>query len=357
MFYQPIWEYAGHKLVKRPDTPNYHIMWTRKGSSRVRRKSTGTSDLETAKARLISFVQERATHSQRRIQNPVLLHLLAEYVDRLAKKSSRWIPEIGALKQWTRFCDLHDIVYVDELTRAMQDRYVEWRFSEIRKMGRQGSNATVNRDLRTLRAALNDAWREEILERQPRIISLSEPKYRQEFLFPEEVERLLTCCREDYLYRFVMIALHTLQRPGAVVDLHRDQVDLRTGRIDFLPDAEIQTRKRKPVVRISKTLKPVLEEAIEESCTGYLIERHGRPVQKVQRGFRAARIAAGLGDLVTPYTLRHTGATLLLAAGVPIRQVAGMLGHTVLRTTEEYGKHAPEFMREAADALDQLYIT
>ncbi len=94
---------------------------------------------------------------------------------------------------------------------------------------------------------------------------------------------------------------------------------------------------------------------MEESCTGYILERHGRQIQSVRNGFNAARRAAGLGDDVTPYTLRHTGATLLLAAGVPIRQVSGMLSDTEARTTEEYGKHHPEFLREAADALDCIF--
>jgi integrase len=101
-------------------------------------------------------------------------------------------------------------------------------------------------------------------------------------------------------------------------------------------------------------LAPILAEAIEESTTGYLIERRDRPVCTIRRSFAAACQRADLHD-VTPYTLRHTGSTLLLAAGVPIRQVAGMLGHTEQRTTELYGKHHIDFLSQASSTLDELF--
>lgn len=169
------------------------------------------------------------------------------------------------------------------------------------------------------------------------------------------MDRLLDACTLDHLRLFCTIALHTLQRPGAILELRTEQVNLRSARIDFLPPGEAQSRKRRPVVPVSDTLQPLLAESIGESETGFVVEWNGRPVASVGRAFRAARNAAGLGTDVTPYTLRHTGATLLLAAGVPIRQVAGMLGHTEERTTELYGKHHVDFLGDAKRALDRLF--
>jgi hypothetical protein len=37
-----------------------------------------------------------------------------------------------------------------------------------------------------------------------------------------------------------------------------------------------------------------------------------------------------------------------------MRQIAGMLGHTLLAATERYAVHAPEYLSEAASALDPL---
>jgi integrase len=355
MFYEPIWEYAGYKLVKRPDTTNYHITWYRPGGGRLRRRSTGTSDLEEAKRRLIELAHDRRGPDHYEEGPPALLDLLSRYVARVTKNAYQRMPEHTALQTWTEFCEQFDVVYPDELSRGMQDRYIAWRRERIRRKGFQGSNGTFNRELRVMRAALNDAIAEGLIETAPRIKGLAEPPPRQRFLFADEVDRLLAACDSDHLYRFCMIALHTLQRPGAIFSLRAEQVDLRAGLIDFLPAYEVQTRKRRPVVPISKSLRPVLIEAIEDSNTGYLIERSGRPVRKVRKGFNAAREAAKLGPDVTPYTLRHTGATLLLGAGVPIRQVSAMLGHSEQRTTEMYGKHHVAFLNEAVTALDRVY--
>ena len=59
MYYEPVWEYQGHKLVKRPGTSNYSITWYRSGSGRGKKKTTGTDDLELAKEKLIDFVRAR----------------------------------------------------------------------------------------------------------------------------------------------------------------------------------------------------------------------------------------------------------------------------------------------------------
>lgn len=118
----------------------------------------------------------------------------------------------------------------------------------------------------------------------------------------------------------------------------------------------MQSSKRKPVVPISETLAPELERAVQESQSGFVIEYEGRPVQSIKTAFRRACRIAKLED-VTPYTLRHSGATLLAAAGVPLRQIAGVLGHTQQRTTELYAKHSPEYLQEASNAMNRILGT
>ena len=40
-----------------------------------------------------------------------------------------------------------------------------------------------------------------------------------------------------------------------------------------------------------------------------------------------------------------------------MRQLAGMMGHSEITTTEMYAKHSPEFLQAAAGALDELFGT
>ena len=57
--------------------------------------------------------------------------------------------------------------------------------------------------------------------------------------------------------------------------------------------------------------------------------------RSVQRIFRRASLQSGVHS-VTPHTLRHSYATLLVEDGVDIRFVAELLGHQNLATTQKY---------------------
>lgn len=56
---------------------------------------------------------------------------------------------------------------------------------------------------------------------------------------------------------------------------------------------------------------------------------------------------------VVLHTLRHTAASLMVAGGVPIFDVAKVLGHSTLQVTMRYAHFAPEAGRAAIDALDR----
>ena len=60
---------------------------------------------------------------------------------------------------------------------------------------------------------------------------------------------------------------------------------------------------------------------------------------------------AKLSD-VTPHTLRHTVATQLVRDGVPLIEVAKLLGHRDSRITEQvYAKFAPDYLKNAIGKL------
>jgi integrase len=72
------------------------------------------------------------------------------------------------------------------------------------------------------------------------------------------------------------------------------------------------------------------------------------------REFNAALKAAELGvDGLTPHKLRHTAASLAIAAGADVKVIQQMLGHAdAAMTLNIYGHVFPDRLDEVADVLD-----
>ena len=140
------------------------------------------------------------------------------------------------------------------------------------------------------------------------------------------------------------------------MNLRCEQVDLNANRIDFRELGAPITCKRAAVVPICKALWPSLAKAVQASESGYVVERFHKPVADIKKSLATAAKRAGIKGPVTSNVLRRTAATLLAGAGVPMRQIAGMMGHTQIRTTERYAQHDPAYLAEARDALDQLLV-
>jgi integrase len=357
-----LFEYADHWLIRRSDTPHLYIYWCRPGTRRVRRRSTHTSDLGAAKKVLMDFVHQKSPPASTaavlpaapRVNDPPLLDVLSAYLERFGSDRVSYATLRGSLTVWTRYCHEHDVVYVSELNHDAQERFVTWRRKQLARDGFAGSNATLNRDLYLLKAALRLAWRRGLLTHVPFVTALPAAPPRDQFLTAEEAHRLLASCDRVYVHRFVLLALHTLQRPKAIFDLRVEQVDLINNRINFLPTGKCQTNKRRAMVPITPTLREELTKAIAESESGHIVDKDGQPLLSMRKAFARAANRAGLPG-ITPYVLRHTGATLLAAAGVPMHQIASMMGHTTQRMTEVYAKRRPEFLKEAVTTLEGLF--
>lgn len=235
------------------------------------------------------------------------------------------------------------------------------RRTHIERRQRDGvSSGTMRRELGTLRAALAWALRERWIAAAPYVEMPPRPPPRERWLTRNEVDALIAAS-SPHVRRFVILAYHTAARAGAILDLTWDRVDLEHGRIDYRRPGRAATNKRRATVPLNRIAlselrlarRIELREAQGEAQAAepiYVIEYRGKPVKSLKKGFADACARAGIEDC-SPHTLRHTAATHMVMAGVPLSEIARMLGDSEAVVERIYGKHDPSYLQRAADAL------
>ena len=204
--------------------------------------------------------------------------------------------------------------------------------------------------LSIVRASLRWAEHKALIDKAPHIWLPPAPPPKDRRLTREEAESLRNSCAMPHVRLFVEIALGTGARSGAILALPWGMVDLGKRRIRFCGSGAQKSRAQ--AVPINETLYQALTEAKEGAMTDYVIEWAGEPVKSIKRGFRQAVIRAGLDKAVTPHVLRHTAASWMAEAGIPMSEIAAVLGHRDSRTTERvYARFSPEYLQRAVRAL------
>jgi integrase len=204
---------------------------------------------------------------------------------------------------------------------------------------------TINRDLRTLRAALKRA-RPEL--RFPAGVFLPEDETRVRWLRPDE-ELLLEAALRPPFRAIAKLAALTLMRLSEIRTLRRDAVHLEQG-VVMLPRAKAGAR---PVILGAQAQK-ILRGQLEQPARGELVfpGPDGRPYERsyVGRVFRRAARSAGLRDFHF-HDLRHHGATMALNAGFTAPIVMALGGWKTERMMRRYAAVTDRTLRAAAEAV------
>jgi integrase len=174
---------------------------------------------------------------------------------------------------------------------------------------------------------------------------------RQRWLTRSEAARLLRAARRYlHLRRMILLGLYTGSRPGVILALKWQQVDGTAGLLQRLPRGALQdAKKRAPPVRLGRRILAHLRRWRKlDGDIEYVCHFEGRAVEDPHGSWRKVIAAANLPG-VTRHTLRHTRATWMMQAGVPIWEAAGFLGMTVKTLEAIYGHHSPDHQERAAN--------
>lgn len=110
------------------------------------------------------------------------------------------------------------------------------------------------------------------------------------------------------------------------------------------------------VVPISAACREALEEVRSRAVVGHrvFLGPLGKPIctSQVKAFFSMAKSLAGITRRLRFHDLRHTFASRLATAGVPLQVIARALGHSSTRTTERYARPGDETIDLVRSALD-----
>lgn len=328
----------GYRLKKPTWAKCWYITWSEGGRSK--RVSTGKTDRKEAE---IVLERVRAEIGKDDADDITVSQALEDYMTERAPHIAS-----GATTGY-HAKPLHSFLGNDmtaDLKPARLLSYQSWRYKAGRKHG------TVKRELNVLLAALNHAHKHERIEKVPVIQMPETPEPKDRYLTHDEFGALLSHIHAPHLRLFVLLAIFTGQRKGAILDLTWQQVNLKAGMIDFNPQGRVRTSKGRAKVPMLPELKKALSAVKKRGK--YVITYHGRQVADIKKGFKQACTDAGLKD-VTPHTLRHTFATWLAQAGTDMWLISKLLGHESIRTTERiYAHHDTRQLNDAMKPLRSI---
>lgn len=344
-----VFEYKGWWIEQVAGSPYWYGFRYNPDTGRVSRTSLGTDDLDTAKDELIAMVQLEGPKTD----DSLLAAVLEAYF--------RDVSDAQPSAETARYAGMHILDFwgaearVSDVTVDRQQGFWDWS----KKKGHKPS--TTSRNLTVLSAALRHGIRSGPV---PRVITsakkvathqgVPEPQPVEWIPSDDELARFLDSLDDnqgEHVFRYSLIALNTLARPGCILELAPACIDTARGLIDLNPKGRAQNNKRRPIVRLTDTLRPWLASWHQADMP--YVRFRDVAVGSVRRTFK--RHGAGLGfPQFTPYTLRHKMATELAARGVPQEVLQRQLGHKVpdMRTTARYIKFDPRHLAEAKSAIE-----
>lgn len=236
---------------------------------------------------------------------------------------------------------------------------------------------TLRHHRATLRRALADARRDGRLTEN--VAALAEPprldRRERPTLTPDEARRLIDGTRSDRLWACWVVMVTAGLRAAEVLGLQWEDIDggelhVRNtlhwidGGPGLMDPKTAKSRRTVPLTAIAIEAlgvhrKRQLEERMKAGkpgTSGYVFTTaEGLPCRGENLSARLHVLLEGLGlPRVNPHDLRHTAATIMVAAGVPIEKVAAILGHSSVRITNDLYLHLrPGDLQSAADAMQR----
>lgn len=265
---------------------------------------------------------------------------------RVEKAESQWVSDWNLIKGY-----LLPTFGSSRLSELSKLSLLEFR-GQLKTEGRL-SVKTINLATALGKKMLATAVDWELLRKNPwqEVKLLKQPEQPFAYWTPEERDRFLSFCRreDDVFADLVEFACHTGLRMGELRGLQRDCLDFDRGKItvrrgwarDLAGSGQLLAYtkgKRIRDVEMNSTVRRIVADQRLKLPGAFVFEFKPQHVsRKLKRIAKAAEVKQ-----IRFHDLRHTFASHLACAGVPIHKIQGLLGHTDLKQTLRYAHLSPE---------------
>lgn len=297
------------------------------------------------------------------------------------KIDSLIVPALGHIKL-QNLTPAHIQQFVNELAKMPKEK----RSGQPNEQGDTLSPSTIRRYLTVLQSILKQAVKLGLIPESPaKMERLTLPKAQApkvEIFTKQEAAEILACLeKEDLQFQtMVQLAIFTGARRGELTALKFSDVDFAQKKIT-IERAAYKPKGKPPTTKPPKDYES-RTVTINDSCVELLKLLKAEKISKAQK-LGSAWVEGDWiftqwnGEMMNPMTptkqfpkfldkyglkhrkfhaLRHTSATLLLYAGVNIKQVQGRLGHGDIETTNKYLHLIEEADVEAVNKLDIMLL-
>ena len=329
--------------------PGSEVWWIRYADSmgRIRREKAGT------KGAAIKLYQKRKTEAlQGRKLPETLRRPRVSFVeiakDALDYSKAHKVPDAYRIDRWHMEALLG--WFRESVAEEITPQEVERKLNELAEEGRKP--ATVNRYRALFSLVFSLAVRDGKLAANPvrHVKRRKENNERVRFLDLDEENKLREQIRKlcpEHEAEFDL-GLHTGMRRGEQYRLCWQDVDLKRSILTITRSKHGEARRIQinSVARAALLKLRELSDGVGYVCPGF----QGPRARDWRRWFEEAVEKAGILNLRW-HDLRHTFASRLVMAGVPLRAVQVLLGHKRIETTLRYSHLGDTHLREAVERL------
>lgn len=221
------------------------------------------------------------------------------------------------------------------------------------RVDREHVPGALREELLELRTTLRMAERLDFISKVPYIEVPQKSPPRERFLKQEEAHRILAAAQAVHLKLYILIAMASGARSGAILGLTWDRVDISRRRLDFTDPERLETKKRRTVIPFGKNLAAALQDAQEMAQTTHVIEYMGKPISSLKKSFAAAARQAGL-SWASPHILKHSVISWLAEDGVSLDRISDMTATDPKTVRRIYRKYCPDYLGDVAEKLDKI---